>query len=134
MSNSLPKIITVALLGTILLVSGCVTAPEKKSQAQPSNARPSAITRQISVPSDPKAQYYVLDKGGSRSLRAITTKRIGPSGTSYSKRLYNCAQNTVKYLGTGDSLSEMNNSSPSPSMGSIVNGSIAYYIGLEACR
>lgn len=88
----------------------------------------------LSVPSDAKAQFFVLEKGGSGSQRTIITKRVGSSGTSYSKRLYNCADSTVKYLGTGDSLEDMNKSNPDPNMGPIVQGSIAYYVGLEACK
>lgn len=63
-----------------------------------------AAEKQLSVPSDPKAQYFVLEKGGKGAERTIVTKRVGPSGISYSKRLYNCKNRTVKYLGTGDSM------------------------------
>lgn len=88
----------------------------------------------LSVPSDPKARFFVLEKGGSGSERTIVTKRVGSSGTSYSKRLYNCSNSTVKYLGTGDSLDAMRKSMPDSNMGPIVEGSIADYIGLEACK
>lgn len=88
----------------------------------------------VSVPSDPKAQFFALEKGGSGSERTIVTKRVGTSGVSYSKRLYNCANSTVKYLGTGDSLDAMSRSMPDPNMGPIVQGSIAYYVGIEACK
>lgn len=93
-----------------------------------------AAETQLSVPSDPKAQFFVLEKGGSGSQRTIVTKRVGSSGTTYSKRLYNCADSTVKYLGTGDSLESMSKSPPDANMGPIVQGSIAYYVGLEACK
>lgn len=93
-----------------------------------------AAEKLLSVPSDPKAQFFVLEKGGSGAERTIVTKRVGPSGTSYSKRLYDCKNNTVKYLGSGDSLAEMASSEPDPKMGPIVEGSIAYYVGLEACK
>jgi hypothetical protein len=88
----------------------------------------------LSVPSDSKAEFFVLHKGGGGTQRTILTKRVGPSGVSYSERLFNCANNTGKYLGTGNSLTEMAASKADPNMGSIVNGSIAYYIGLEACK
>jgi hypothetical protein len=86
------------------------------------------------VPSDLKGQYFVLEKGGNNTDRTIITKRIGPSGTSFSKRLYNCKNNTVKYLGTGDTLAAMSASKPDPNMGPIVGGSIAFHVGLEACK
>ena len=93
-----------------------------------------AAEKPIVVPSDPKAQFFVLEKGGSGPERTIVTKRVGSSGTSYSKRLYNCKNSTVKYLGTGDSLTEMASSRADQNMGSIVEGSIAYFVGVEACK
>jgi hypothetical protein len=88
----------------------------------------------LAVPSDPKARFFVLEKAGKGAERTIVTKRVGPSGTSYSRRLYNCSNSTVKYLGNGDTLEDMKKSRPDPNMGPIVQGSIAYYVGLEACR
>lgn len=88
----------------------------------------------LHIPSDSKANYLVLEKGGSGPQRTIVTKRTGSSGTSYSKRLYDCSNGTVKYLGSGDSPEEMRRSKPDPRMGPIVEGSIAYYVGREACR
>lgn len=93
-----------------------------------------AAEKPLSIPSDSKAQFFVLEKGGSGAQRTIVTKRVGSSGTSYSKRLYNCADSTVKYLGTGDSLAAMAASRADPNMGPIVQGSIAYYVGVEACK
>lgn len=88
----------------------------------------------LSVPSDAKAKYFVLDKGSNGAMRTIITKRVGPSGTSYSKRQYDCKAGTVKYLGTGDSLEAMSKSPPDPKMAPIVQGSIAHYVGMEACK
>jgi hypothetical protein len=88
----------------------------------------------LSVPSDPKAQYFVLEKSRKGVEGTIVTKRVGPSGTGYSKRLYNCLDKTVKYLGTGDSLAEMAASKPNQKMGAIVQDSIAYFVGVEACK
>jgi hypothetical protein len=93
-----------------------------------------AAEKPLHIPSDPKASYLVLEKGGSGSQRTIVTKRTGSSGTSYSKRLYDCSNGTVKYLGSSDSLEGMKRSKPDPKMGPIVEGSIAHYVGLEACR
>lgn len=88
----------------------------------------------IQIPSDSSAKYFVLGKGGTGNERTITTKRVGSSGTGYSTRLYNCDQGTVKYLGTGDSIEAMAASQPDPSMSQVVPGSIAHYVGLEACK
>ena len=88
----------------------------------------------IKVPSDPKAKYYALEKSGKGAERVILTKRVGPSGTSYSKRLYNCANNTFKYLADADTLDGLVKSKPEPRMSELVEGSISYYVGREACK
>ena len=88
----------------------------------------------ISVPSDTKAQYFVLERDTKGNKRKITTKRIGPSGTSYSQRLVNCSAHTAKYLGDGETLEGMRTSKPDVNMGPIVQGSITFYIAEAACR
>lgn len=93
-----------------------------------------AAEKALNIPSDPNARFAVLEVGGDWPNRTIVTRRTGPSGTSYSKRLYDCAAMTVKYLGSGDTLAQMDASPPDPRMGPIVAGSIADYVGREACR
>ena len=88
----------------------------------------------LKVPSDPKAKYYVLEKSGAGTDRVILTKRVGPSGTSYSRRLYNCSNSTFKYLADADTLEGLKKAKPDPKMGPLVEGSISYYVGLEACK
>ncbi|MCW0398757.1 hypothetical protein NB688_000571 [Xanthomonas sacchari] len=88
----------------------------------------------LHVPSDIKAKYLVLSVEGAWPNRIIVTKRSGPSGTSYSKRLYSCSSKRVKYLGTGDTPGQMQSSKPDPNMTTIVPGSIADYVGRRACR
>lgn len=93
-----------------------------------------AAEKMLHVPSDSKATYIVLDKSGKGNLRTIVTKRMGLSGDSFSKRLYNCKNQTVKYIGTGDTLAEMKASKPKDKMSEIVPGAIADYVGIEACK
>ena len=88
----------------------------------------------LAVPTDAKATYAILEIGGKFPNRTIVTKRIGSSGTSYSKRIYNCSRKTVKYLGTGDNLAEMTSSTPDPNMSEIVPESTADYVGRQACK
>jgi len=93
-----------------------------------------AVEKAMSVPTDAKAKYTILEMGGKWPNRTIVTKRVGSSGTSYSKRLYNCSNNTVKYLGTGDTPAEMAGSKPDQNMAPIVSQSIADYVGRQACK
>ena len=88
----------------------------------------------VYVPTDTKASYTILDKTRDGSMATITTERKGPSGTSYSKRLYDCTAGTVKYLGDGETIEQMNNSAPDPNMAPRVDRSIACYIGQKACQ
>jgi hypothetical protein len=88
----------------------------------------------LTVPSDPKGDFTILEKTGSGAERTIVTKRVGTSGTSYSSRLFNCSDSTVKYLGSGETLEAMAASQPDANMVPVVSGSIAYYVGLEACK
>ncbi|MEE5162210.1 hypothetical protein V2J73_02915 [Pseudomonas alliivorans] len=88
----------------------------------------------INVPSDPGASYSILAREKSGAQRVIMTKRTGSSGVTYSQRAYNCPNNTVMYLGTGSTFAELESSRPDPQMAAISPGSIAYYIGLEACK
>jgi hypothetical protein len=89
---------------------------------------------QLPVPSDAKAQYSVLEVGGAWPKRTIVTRRVGPSGTSYSRRAYDCTHHTVKYLGEGDSLAEMARAKPDQEMAPIVPESIADHVGRAACK
>ena len=118
------------LIGLALVVSGC--AAESQPIQKSTNVQ---LLRAIQVPSDSRAQYYFLEKSGNSTFRTLTTKRVGPSGTSYAKRLFNCSQKTVKYLAEGENLSAVRAAtSSSYQLAPIVSGSIAYYMYLEACN
>ena len=88
----------------------------------------------LAVPSDANAQYFVLEKAGTPERPIIVTKRIGSSGTSYSRREVDCATRTWRYLGTGDTKEQMNAGPADPNMTELVPGSIADVVSTEACR
>lgn len=88
----------------------------------------------MDVPSDSKATYLILDKYDSDHFKIIITKREGSSGVTYSKRMYDCSASEVRYLGTGNTLSELKLSTPDPKMTAIQPNSIAYFVGIEACK
>ena len=96
-------------------------------------ATSAAAQQRLSVPSDSKATYLVLEKAGKGAVRTIITKRSGSSGESFSKREYDCSRSLVRYLGTGDTPQEMRASRPKDQLSPIVSGSIAYWVGVEAC-
>lgn len=88
----------------------------------------------LSIPTDHGAEYRVLNIEGTKDMPILITKRIGSSGISYAKRIFDCKNKTTKYLGDGDTLTDMNNSSPSPSMGGIYPQSIAWYQWNHVCN
>ena len=104
--------------------------PPKTRRGEPA---PSA-DQPLIVPTDPKARYFILEKGGTQRRPTLVTKRIGPSGTSFSKKEFDCSTGTFRYLGDGDTLEEMRRSAPEPSMAPLVEGSISYYHWRHACR
>ena len=79
------------------------------------------------VPSDPRASYRLLkwSKMQNGNLEAVTV-REGPSGTSFARREIDCENQTFRYLGEGDTLSEAMRDSPNiGEMSGLVEGSIA---------
>jgi hypothetical protein len=93
------------------------------------------INQEIPVPSDTRAKYYFLEKGGTADRPTLTTKRAGPSGISYSKRLFDCDAQTFRYLGEGDSIEAMERTLPNPDekMSDLVEGSISWWLWSYAC-
>lgn len=88
----------------------------------------------LSVPSDTKAQYFVLERDTKGNERKITTKRVGPSGIGYSQRLVNCSAGTSKYLGDGETREEMKESRPEGEMTQLTQGSVSFYVAKAACK
>lgn len=89
---------------------------------------------QIQVPTDSRASYYALaveDLGNG--IVEITTKRVAPSGVSFSKRSIKCHRSEFKYLGDGDTYEEMIASKPKSNYAALVDGSISHYVSLYAC-
>lgn len=88
----------------------------------------------LGIPSDSKAQHYILEIGGKWPGRTAITKRTDAGGTTYAKRFYDCLNHSVKFLGRGDTLTRMALSKPEADMAPIAAGSVADYVGREACK
>ncbi len=89
----------------------------------------------IDVWSDPSARYTVLEvTKKSKRVVHIVTKRVGKSGTSFSKREIDCKLYRFRYLGGGDTLAEMQSSKENPKFGGLVEGSISEIISNYACK
>jgi hypothetical protein len=91
-------------------------------------------SQRIPVSSDPGAHYTLLElKRSDARFVHVTTRRDGPSGTSYAKREVDCGTMRARYLGDGDTLEEMRHSQPAPMLAILVTGSISHAISAFAC-
>jgi len=132
----------------VLAAIGAAQSPDTVSHAQstPRRHQPSqkhhSVTShreasqasEFTVPTDPRARYTFLVIEGTASRPIVTTKRVGPSGTSFSKKEFDCSSRTFRYLGDGNTLEQMQRSAPSPQMGPLVQGSISDYHWRRVCR
>jgi hypothetical protein len=135
---STAKLRKVGLFFSLILAVGFGSYGASRFMLTPDEAKateaPTEIGPSLPVPSDPGAQYTVIYKDSVGNERTIITKRTSTVGTSYSKRLYNCSAGTAMYLGNGGTLAEMKASRADRQMTPVNQGSIAYYVGLEACK
>lgn len=79
------------------------------------------------VPSDSKARYALLNVVKSTGgLIIATTRRDGSSGPSFARREIDCAAQTYRYIGEGDTLDQANLPAPNPGeMSELVTGLIS---------
>lgn len=96
---------------------------------------PAQAQENVAVPSDPKARYTLLEaKEKDDGLVESLTRRDGPSGTSYSKRLIDCDNATFRYIADGDTLEEMKPKTYFDPMGPLTFGSISMYVSAYVCE
>lgn len=82
---------------------------------------------------DPDARYSTVSVSGDASQRTVITQRIGISGTSYSARQYDCTARTVRFLGSGTSLEDLQHAEADREPTPIFKGSLARAISQAAC-
>lgn len=97
---------------------------------------PAALAAEIpiDIKTDVKGQYFIIEQGGSQNNPTLTVKRTWGKGSHYIKRVFDCKAHTVKYLGEGESLDEMNKPLPGQKMTPIVAGSIPDQLARHACQ
>lgn len=95
---------------------------------------PAVVDDSIRIPTDTRAEYYVLAKGENGRFLTLSTRRVGPSGVSFAKYRFDCKAHTSTYLGEGDTLQEMEKSKADPKMHELQEGSISDYWWHYACQ
>lgn len=113
--------------------------PLAQVDVKPSAKQPDPMP-EILVPSDMKARYYAESISSTKSGRArIVSKRIGPSGTSYTHRECDCGQSTYRTIGDGESLEAMRAATAEQKMAKLVHdgtgfGSVSFHVCDHACK
>ena len=85
----------------------------------------------LSVPSDPKAKYYVLERDRGGDWQKLLTRRVGPSGVKYAERTFDCRARTVPYFVEADNLQALRSAKPDRTNVPIVNGSVDHDLWIE---
>ena len=119
-----------------ILIAGVLTAVATQSVAERL-----AMSVPLAVPSDPKAEYMLLDfEQVLPGLIIATTRRDGPSGVSYSVRVFDCESMRFKYLADGESLAQVRaKAAAAPrrragrDLAPLTRGSISYFVARQAC-
>lgn len=87
----------------------------------------------IAIKTDLDGQYSMVEKGGTADKPTLVVKRAGPGFSHYIKREVDCAARTVRYLGEGASLQEMNAPLPEETSVPIEAGSIDDQLAKLVC-
>ena len=66
----------------------------------------------LDIKTDLDAAYFLVEKGGTDNNPTLVVKRTGPGDLYYTKREFDCAAHTVRYLGEGATLEAMEGSKP----------------------
>ena len=92
----------VASLSATLLLCACSggnPAPQQtESVAETTNLQPPEVLIPRSMPGD-KGQYYLLEKSRNGDIVSAIHKRVGPSGTGFTKTETNCTTMKMREIG-----------------------------------
>ena len=93
----------------------------------------SAEELMISIPNDLHARYVLIQKSGSLQERLIVVRRTSMSGIVYSRRVYDCAEDTVHFLGSGLTLKALDSDQIEWRVQSVATDTVASDIQRVAC-
>jgi hypothetical protein len=94
----------------------------------------SAEEKVIVIPNDRLGQYVLIDKSGSAEERMIVVRRAGISGVVYSRRVYNCTEDTVHFLGSGLTMEALDRDQINWREQPVESGTVASDIERIACN
>lgn len=88
----------------------------------------------ININTDVKGKYFIIEQGGSQNNPTLAVKNTWGKGSHYIRREFDCKGHTVKYLGEGESLEDMNKPLLGQQMKPIVAGSIPDQLARHVCQ
>lgn len=119
----------------VVLMRDLEHAPPLSADANPGvSSHEPASGPVIRVPAEPQAVYTAeLVTKMTDGLAHIVTKRVGPAGTTFTKRECRCGAATVRTLGAGETLDQMQSSPMDPKHSGLVTGASAFHACEYAC-
>jgi hypothetical protein len=87
----------------------------------------------IKLKTDLEGQYFLVEQGGTANNPILVVKRDDAGYEYYIKREFDCAARTVRYLGEGESLEEMDAAPPAAEASPIEEGTIPAQLVRLAC-
>lgn len=83
---------------------------------------------------DSEARYFVVEKGGTAAKPTLVLKRVGSSGTSYTKRAFDCEARTAVLVASGKTLETMDKPKPEAEMRPLTKDSVTEQLWRHVCR
>lgn len=132
-----PKISKLLIIGLAAALAACSQSQEVETANSDDLAMMPVTSEQptgeaaggtaFDVPSDARARYFLLDVSPGKGGNIVaTTRREGPSGTTFARREIDCGGQTFRYIGEGDTLEQAKQPAPNPGeMSTLVDGSIS---------
>lgn len=126
--------------GEVALIAECygLHVDAEASPVRATASRRAAAT--IPVPTDMRAQYFVIETGRTAGGNVtITSRREGPSGTSFARRECECRTGRFRYLGEGQTLTDASRPKvPPETMADLFTtgdglGSVSFHVCQYAC-
>lgn len=87
----------------------------------------------INLNTSVKSKYFLVEQGGTAAMPTMVVKRIGPSGTSFVKRAFDCEARTAMHLGSGETIEAMAKATPDPGMEPLTPNSVTQQLWQMAC-
>lgn len=95
---------------------------------------PWGLAAPITASSDPDAVYSIVNINHAGIGLEVITQRVGISGTSFTKRQFDCANRQVLFMGSSTSIADFENIKPDKETTPLFKGSLSRAISDVVCN